>query len=108
MAMSTHKLAGWILLAAVSGSLVACSSEPTADLELYVQEVKNRQVSKIEPLPEFKPYESFTYMASDLRDPFTEPAFSHPQAVATRASGNGIKPDFDLRPANRATGGVPA
>ena len=95
MVISSHKLARWALLATVSGSLIACSSDPTSDLEIYVEEVKSQQVSSIDPLPEFKPYESFTYMAADLRDPFTVPTFSHPQAVATQASGNGIKPDFD-------------
>ena len=102
MGMRSHKLARWALLATVSGSLIACSSDPTSDLETYVEEVKSQQVSSIDPLPEFKPYESFTYMAADLRDPFTVPTFSHPQAVATQASGNGIKPDFD-RPTCRST-----
>lgn len=95
MVMNSHKLARWILLATVSGSLIACSGNPTSDLEPYVNEVKNRQVPDIEPLPEFKPYESFSYLAADLRDPFTAPTFSHPQAVSTTASVNGIKPDFD-------------
>ena len=95
MAMNSHKLARWVLLATVSGSMVACSSDPTSDLAIYVEEVKSQQVSSIEPLPEFKPYESFDYMAGDLRAPFTEPSFSHPQAVAKRTSVNGVKPNFD-------------
>lgn len=85
----------WCLIAAASGALLACSSDPTADLEEYVAQVKSQQTSRIDPLPEFKPYESFTYQAADLRDPFTEPTFSHPQAVTAQASNNGIKPDFD-------------
>jgi type IV pilus assembly protein PilP len=85
----------WYCIAAISCGLLACSSDPTADLEEYVQKVKSQQTSKIDPLPEFKPYESFTYQAADLRDPFTEPTYSHPQAVASLTSNNGIKPDFD-------------
>jgi type IV pilus assembly protein PilP len=85
----------WCCIATLTGSLAACSSDPTADLEVYVEQVKSKQTSRIEPLPEFKPYESFAYQANDLRDPFTEPTFSHPQAAATQASNNGIKPDFD-------------
>jgi type IV pilus assembly protein PilP len=83
------------VLASLAAGITACSSDPTADLVTYVQTVKSQQVSKIEPLPEFSPYESFTYAATDLRDPFTEPSFSTPQAVTMTASNNGIKPDFD-------------
>jgi len=85
----------WCCIATLTASMAACSSDPTADLEVYVEQVKSKQTSRIEPLPEFKPYESFAYQANDLRDPFTEPTFSHPQAAATQASNNGIKPDFD-------------
>jgi type IV pilus assembly protein PilP len=88
----------WCCIATLTGSLAACSSDPTADLEVYVEEVKSKQTSRIEPLPEFKPYESFAYQANDLRDPFTEPTFSHPQAAAAQVTNNGIKPDFE-RPA---------
>ena len=85
----------WYCIATLTGGLVACSSDPTADLEEYVARVKSQQTSRIDPLPEFKPYESFAYQAADLRDPFTEPTFSHPQAATTTATNNGIKPDFD-------------
>lgn len=85
----------WCCIATLTGGLAACSSDPTADLEVYVEEVKSKQTSRIEPLPEFKPYESFAYQANDLRDPFSEPTFSHPQAATTQATNNGIKPDFD-------------
>jgi len=85
----------WCCIAVLTGNLAACSSDPTADPEVYVEEVKSKQTSRIEPLPEFKPYESFAYQANDLRDPFTEPTFSHPQAATTQVTNNGIKPDFD-------------
>jgi type IV pilus assembly protein PilP len=78
-----------------SGLLLACSGESMSDLELYVQEVKSRQKTSIEPLPQFEPYESFAYEATDLRDPFTEPTFSQPRAATMQASGNGIAPDFN-------------
>jgi len=89
------QLLNWCCIATLTSGLLACSSDPTADLEEYVAKVKSQQTSRIDPLPEFKPYESFTYQAADLRDPFTEPTFSHPQAGPTQASNNGIKPDFD-------------
>lgn len=91
----SHKSTRWLLLAAVSAGLMACSSDPTTDLKAYADEVKSRQVSHIEPLPEFRPYESFTYAANDLRDPFTEPSFSNQQAMTIQTSNSSIKPDFD-------------
>ena len=66
----------WYCIATLTGCLVACSSDPNADLEEYVAKVKSQQTSRIDPLPEFKPYESFAYQAADLRDPFTEPTYS--------------------------------
>ena len=95
MSLNYRKIMGRLLATSVLVSLVGCSSDPTADLEVYVEEVKNNQTASIEPLPEFEPYESFTYDAVDLRDPFTPPVFSHPKTTIAQASGNGIKPDFD-------------
>jgi type IV pilus assembly protein PilP len=89
------QLLHWCSIVTLSCGLLACSSDPTADLEEYVEKVKSQQTSRIDPLPEFKPYESFAYQAADLRGPFTEPTFSHPQATTTQASNNGLKPDFD-------------
>jgi len=90
-----RKFLHWCCIAAMSGGLLACSSDPTADLEEYVARVKSQQTSRIDPLPEFKPYESFAYQAIDLRDPFTETSFSPQEAIPTEVTSNGIKPDFD-------------
>lgn len=40
------------------------------DLLAYVDEVKARPGGRIEPLPQIKPYETFTYGAESLRSPF--------------------------------------
>ena len=55
------RMVRWLCIASLSGMTVACSSDPTSDLEEYVQITKSQQKSSIEPLPEFKPYESFAY-----------------------------------------------
>jgi type IV pilus assembly protein PilP len=88
-------VARWLTIVSLCGGLLACSDNPSADLEEYVRTVKSQQKSSIEPLPEFQPYESFTYVASDLRDPFTEPTFSRARAVGPVGTNNGLKPDFD-------------
>ena len=46
----------WCCIATLTGGLMACSGDPTADLEDYVAKVKSQQTSRIEPLPEFKPW----------------------------------------------------
>lgn len=61
------------------------------DLQQFVAEVKQRPARPIEPMPEIKTYEPFTYTAFDLRDPFTAP-----QAVQDE-KGNGLRPDMERR-----------
>jgi type IV pilus assembly protein PilP len=91
-----NQLKNWITALSLAGMLTACSGNPTADLETYAEDVKSRQKSSIEPLPEFEPFDSFQYAAAELRDPFTAPVFSHaPAALAQATTGGGIQPDFD-------------
>jgi len=58
-------------LTALVAVLVAggCVSSDMSDLTRWIDEVKGRPGSRIQPLPEIKPYEAFTYVPSD-RDPF--------------------------------------
>ncbi|SMR75677.1 type IV pilus assembly protein PilP [Marinobacterium sediminicola] len=44
--------------------------DDTQDLERYTREQQARPSGKIEPLPTFKPYESFVYEGASLRNPF--------------------------------------
>jgi type IV pilus assembly protein PilP len=85
----------WFAILSLTGLLAGCSGDPTADLETYTEEVKSRQKSSIEPLPEFEPFESYAYQAGELRDPFTPPVYTHTPATIAKASGSGIKPDFE-------------
>jgi type IV pilus assembly protein PilP len=62
-----------------------------SDLRAYMDDVRARPKGSIEPLPTFKPYESFTYRASSLRSPFQPPVKID---VVTRQKGSAeIKPD---------------
>jgi type IV pilus assembly protein PilP len=40
------------------------------ELDAYINDVKARPGGRIEPLPQIKPYETFTYEAQSLRSPF--------------------------------------
>lgn len=81
-------------LLAVMGliSLYGCSSGGDfADLQAYMDEVRNRPKGEIEPLPKFLPYESFTYSAASLRSPF-QPSVKLEMASRQKGSKD-IKPD---------------
>ena len=90
-----RKAAWAVSVCVLAGSLAACSSNNTEDLRTYVDTVKSRQQARIEPLPEFEPFETHLYQASNERDPFTPPVYSAPKSEVAKNSGNGISPDFD-------------
>jgi len=79
----------------VAGSLTACSGNNKEDLHSYVEQVKSRQHARIDPLPEFAPYETHLYSAAGERDPFTPPVYSAPRSQVATATGGGIAPDFN-------------
>lgn len=76
-------------------ALTACGGDNTEDLRGYVDSVKARQQSRIDPLPEFTPYETHLYQAINDRDPFTPPVYSAPRSAVAQGNGSGITPDFN-------------
>ena len=76
--------------------LTACTTSDTQDLDAYVREVLAQQHPRVDPLPEFIPYETFLYRAQDLRDPFT-PQTAEPSTTVAQVSENGIHPDVGRR-----------
>ncbi len=54
--------------------LIACSADDgTSDLSRFMEKVNSKPRGTIDPLPPFQSYESFTYKAARLRDPFSAP-----------------------------------
>lgn len=90
-----HNTAWTVSVCLLAGSLAACSGNNTEDLRTYVEAVKSRQQARIDPLPEFTPFETHLYEASGERDPFTPPVYSAPKPPDDEASNNGITPDFN-------------
>lgn len=85
---------GSLLIAA--SMLGGCSNnEKRSELQAYVKKIKSRAIKEIEPLPEVKPYETFTYNDQDMRSPFV-PSLN--QEVAQKEpNDNGIHPDAHRR-----------
>lgn len=71
-------------------ALFGCSSDMN-DLESYVQSVKMRPPTPIEPLPEIVPVETFVYEPGDRRDPFTPDTQTAP--TEPTVNDNGLAPD---------------
>jgi type IV pilus assembly protein PilP len=82
----TARLRHVALLGAALSLLAACSNDMD-DLRTEVKSIKDAPGSGIEPLPEVKPYETFTYAAANQRSPF-EPGLS-----AAASSPNAVRPD---------------
>ena len=55
------------LLAA--GALAGCSGRD-ADLERFIEATKKEPGGRVEPLPEIKPYDTYSYASASMRSPF--------------------------------------
>lgn len=86
--------AGAGLLVAACLALAGCNHS-MADLRAYVQRVLARKSTKVEPLPEIKPYEVYTYQSAKAKDPF-KPFYQQESEHKKQAqTNNGIHPDFN-------------
>ncbi len=58
--------------AIISFSLLTISacSQDVSDLQTFIAQTKTSHVGSVKPIPQFKPYDSFSYSAAELRDPF--------------------------------------
>lgn len=83
--MKPYQTTIWLAIVA-AGALSACSSDMD-ELQRQVAEIKSRPGERIEPLPEIKPYEAFSYDASGMRSPFT------PSAPVRADMANAVRPD---------------
>jgi type IV pilus assembly protein PilP len=85
-----------ILLGAIATLFSGCGAG-LGDLQQYVQEIRSRPPGRIEPIPEFQPYQKFEYTSHDLRDPFKLVDFrrpdENPEEINELASG--LRPDID-------------
>jgi type IV pilus assembly protein PilP len=66
--------------------LTACSSADD-DLARFIEDTKKEPGGRVEPLPEVKPYETFTYSAAEMRSPFL------PSSPGSGSGVAGVRPD---------------
>ena len=72
-------------------ALGACGGSGHPDLDSWMKEQGKTVKGKLEPLPQIKPYDPFTYNAFDLPDPFK------PRKIEPTKGGSKLAPDFTRR-----------
>jgi type IV pilus assembly protein PilP len=77
-------------------SLAGCGSDGTEEVREFVKNAHSDKKPRIEPLPEIKTHESFTYAATNLPDPFA-PFNLRAAAGKGGAAGSGPRPDTNRR-----------
>ena len=77
-------------------TLVGCasSSDPTADLRVELERIRNMEGVPIDPPPEFRVFESYVYGSSNLRSPFM-PQIRVADKPKEMPQGRSVTPDFD-------------
>jgi len=85
--MSTHILRLTLCALLAGGSLAGLAGCGSADddLQHFIDDTSRESGGRVEPLPEVKPYQTFTYSAATLRSPFVP-------ASPVSANG-GLRPD---------------
>ena len=86
-----------IFLLALSTVLVACAQTEMHDLEKFIEDTRNNQRGRVDPLPQFKPFETYEYNAVAFRDPFTPWQDEADDGDEKNLNIAGPKPDFDRR-----------
>ena len=96
MKASPRSLLKFGLLGALVAALSGCG-EGLGDLRSYVQEIRAKPPGRIEPIPEFQPYQNFEYASHDLRDPFKLVDFRRPEPTDDELANltDGLRPDID-------------
>jgi len=84
------RLFGGALLALLAG----CGQD-MSDLENYAMEVKARTSRNIEPIPQIKTFEPFSYEAGDRRDPFLQLLRSREESAAAAGGAGSVRPDVN-------------
>ena len=75
--------------------LTACSQDSGfSDLDQFMTETRAKPRGFVEPLPEFKSYEAFTYSAADRRSPFEPPVDVQLTMMDEEPTSN-VEPDLD-------------
>ncbi len=89
-----HAVKAWLGVCMAS-LLSACSQgNGYSDIDRFMEETRAKPRGFVEPLPEFKAYEAFSYSAADRRSPF-EPPIEVQLTMVDQQPQSDIEPDLD-------------
>ncbi len=74
--------------------LAGCNEGDMRDLHQFVKEAHKDRKPRVEPLPRIRPYESYSYTATNLTDPFSSGNLLKRKPMT---GGSGLSPDLDRR-----------
>ena len=96
MTAKPNSLLKFSLLGTLVVMLSGCG-EGLGDLQQFVQDIRSKPPGRIEPIPDFQPYQNFEYTSHDLRDPFKLVDFRRPELNEEDIAllSNGLRPDID-------------
>ena len=96
MTHNRNSLLRLFLLGTLTVLLSGCG-EGLGDLHQFVQDIRSKPPGRIEPIPEFQPYQNFEYSSHDLRDPFRRVDFRRPELDEQEFGdlATGLRPDID-------------
>jgi type IV pilus assembly protein PilP len=81
-----------LIVVVFAGAIAAsCGGESHQDLRTWMAEQGKGVKGRLDPLPQIKPYDPFTYNAFDLPDPFK------PRKIEPTKGGNKLAPDLARR-----------
>jgi len=87
-----------LIIIALAGLIVAgCSGDQMGDLRNFVEAERAKPGGRVEPIPEVKPFESFTYKANGRKSPFEPWGLNEGVAKTPGMSGVGLHPDTNRR-----------
>jgi len=84
-----HRIRNSLGLLILSGFAIGCVNDNVSDLQAFIDQEKAKQPGKIEPLPDVKTYETYSYDETTLRDPF-QPSVAR---KVVRSNSN-LRPDM--------------
>lgn len=92
--ISAHRHGAVVLAGLCMALLLTACSSRMQDLQQYVAQTKALQGTRIPPLPQIKPLQSYTYDDANLRSPFV-PLLQSFANTNNGRSTSGLHPDFD-------------
>ncbi|MDO3723243.1 pilus assembly protein PilP [Marinobacter sp. chi1] len=89
-----HAGKAWLGVCLVSLMTACTQGSGFSDLDKFMADTRAKPRGHVEPLPEFKAYEAFTYSAADRRAPFEAP-IDVQLTMAEQQPDSQVEPDLD-------------